>query len=160
MKFDAEEIGLVVKEIEADRAEWYEATELWEEMWRLQRYTQSRRVAKELDQVEQVTLADPYNIVQLTTRFVANEMRVEIPYMSAEDDDDERSTSIEEWLMSFWQRTCRQQARNIFEDMTWYSAVRGRGAMPRRTSRSTCSGNTISQTSSPRLWRRTPRPTW
>lgn len=129
MKLDAGDIKDLVQETERKRADWAGNAVEMEKMWALNRFDDNRKDIKELDGLEAITTPDPFNIVQLVTRFIANEMRVEIPYLSAKDEDDDRSTLMEEWLMSFWQRSSRQQGRNLIEDMTWQSAVRGRGAM-------------------------------
>jgi hypothetical protein len=129
MKFDAKEITDAVADMESDRADWRRAAEIWERMWKLKRTAEGtdRYTSKEVDEVESITTADPFNIVQLVQRFVASDLRLDVPYLSAEDDDDERSETMEEWATSFWQRACRQQGRNLTDDMTWFSAVRGRG---------------------------------
>lgn len=130
-KFDAKDISDAVAEMEADRSEWRKAAEVWERMWKLQRTSDGadRYTRKDIDAVESITTADPFNIVQLVQRFVASDLRMEIPYLSVDDDDDERSETMEEWGTSFWQRACRQQGRNLTDDMTWYSSVRGRGVI-------------------------------
>lgn len=129
MKLDPEDIRTLVDEVEEDRADYKEMAVAWENMWRLMAFEESDKVREEVDQVEQIATADPYNIIQLLTRFVSNEPRIEIPYLSATDDDDERSTKIEEWITAFHTRNSRQQSRNVIEDMTWMSGVRGRGAL-------------------------------
>lgn len=129
MKLDKGDIKELVRETEKKRAEWLAATIEWEDMWRMHRYKNPFLETREVDQREQIVTADPYNIVNLVGRFVSNDMRLEIPYISAKDEDDLRSEKMEEWATSFWQRSSRQQGRNIIEDMTWFSSVRGRGAM-------------------------------
>lgn len=129
MKLDAADIQDLVQETERKRSDWAAVAEKWEDMWALKRFGDNRKDIKELDGIEAITTPDPFNIVQLVTRFVASDIRIEIPYISATEEDDDRSTKIEEWATSFWQRSSRQQGRNLIDDMTWLSAVRGRGAM-------------------------------
>lgn len=128
-KFEAKEIKQLVEELEGERSHWRRATTEWQQMWELYRYDLDRKDAKDLHGMEQVITSDPFNIVQLVSRFVASEVRIEVPYASATEKNDNRSMKMEEWLTSFWTRSGRQQRRNIPEDMTWWSAVRGRGAM-------------------------------
>jgi len=129
MKLDEGDIKDLVAETERKRSDWAKAAEEWEKMWALQRFDDTRTDIKELDGIEAITTPDPFNIVQMVSRIVASDIRVEIPYIDATEEDDDRSIKMEEWITSFWQRSSRQQGRNIIDDMTWQSAVRGRGAM-------------------------------
>lgn len=128
MKLDAGEIKDLVSETERKRSDWVDAALVWEEAWRMHRYDDVRIDIKELDAVKATISPDPYNIIQLLYRFVASDLRVEVPYISEKDEDDERSSKAEEWLTAFEQRSHRQQGRNLINDKTWFSGVRGRGA--------------------------------
>lgn len=128
MKLDAGEIDDLVEETERKRAGWAQAAQVWEKDWSLVRYDDSPNDIKELDGVSVVVSPDPYNIIQLLMRFVADEVRVEIPSISTKDDDEDRAEEIEEFLVAFEHESGRQQGRNLIQDKTWFSGVRGRGA--------------------------------
>lgn len=127
MKLDEGDIKDLVQETERKRSDWMKAAEKWEDMWSLKR-PDSNRVVRELDGLEQVTTPDPYNIVQLVSRFVAEEMRVELPQLGPKSEDDQRSNSLEAFLVSFDKLSGKRQGRNLIPDKTWYTATRGCGA--------------------------------
>jgi hypothetical protein len=128
MKLDAQEIKQLVSETERKRADWMRAADLWEKDWSLSRYEDSRLDHRELDGVDTVVTPDPFNIVQLLQRFVADEMRVEVPSLSVKEDDDDRSEKIEEFLIAFDRESNHQQGCNHINDKVWQSGVLGRGA--------------------------------
>lgn len=119
----------MVKESEKKRSDYIEATELWERMWLLEPFDESAKTALDVEGAEEVATSDPYNIVLLVQRLVASEARFEVPYLTATEEDDQRSETMEDWLTAYWRRTGRQAHRNIFHDMTWLSSVRGRGVL-------------------------------
>jgi len=127
MKLDAREIKELVTETETKRADWAIAAQEWQKMWELDRYADDRTASKDLDGIEQIVTPDPFNIIQLLTRFVSSEMRIEIPALSVKDTDDKRTNLLSEWLIAFDQRSNRQQGRNLTDDKVWHSGVRGRG---------------------------------
>ena len=130
MKLDEGDVKEMVEECRQERFKYCQAAEHWENIWRMEPYEEtSARAGRELDGVERVRLADGYNIVQLASRFISSDIRIEIPYISATDLDDERSTLMEEWATSFWMRAGRQLGQSIPNSMSWQSLVRGRGAM-------------------------------
>lgn len=128
MKLDAQEIKQLVTETERKRSTWALAADVWEQDWRGHRYEDSRLDHKEQDGVDTVVTPDAYNIVQLLLRFVAGEQRVEVPFLSIQEDDEDRSEVMEEWLVAFDQESNRQQGRNHINDMTLHSGVLARGA--------------------------------
>lgn len=128
MKLDAGEIQDVVLETERKRSKWARAAEIWEQDYKLARYEDSREAKRELDGVDVVVSPDPYNIIQVLQRMVANEMRVEIPSISTKEDDEDRSQVMEAWAVSFDTLSNRQQGTNHITDMTTLSGVLGRGA--------------------------------
>jgi hypothetical protein len=128
MKLDAGEIKDLVTETEGKRADWAQAAEVWEKDWSLVRYEDTRETKREQDGVDVVVSPDPYMVVQLLHRFVADEMRVEIPSLSAKDDDEDRAEKIEEFLVAYEQQNNREQGLNLIHAKTWQSGVLGRGA--------------------------------
>jgi hypothetical protein len=128
MKLDAGEIKDLVEETERKRANWAQAAEVWEKDWSLVRYDDSPNDIKDLDGVSSIVSPDPFNIVQLLQRFVAEEERVEIPSLSVKEDDEDRSEVMEEFTVAFERESSRQQGRNLIQDKTWMSGVRGCGA--------------------------------
>src|SRR5690606_8379330 len=129
MKLSVDDVRDLVQEVEESRQGYAKAAEAWEKMWRLEAFETTSKDASELDQVERIATADPYNILQLVGRFIADDMRAEMPCWTATPDDDERSTKIAEWLVAFHQRSGKQQGSSLTQDMAWMSAVRGRGAL-------------------------------
>lgn len=128
MKLDAGEIKDLVTDTERKRQNWVEAAEIWETAYFLNRYEDTRQEKRELDGVDVVVSPDPFNVIQLLQRFVAHEMRIEVPNLTAKDDDGLRSQTVEEWLLTFDIISNRQQGVNHVNDMTWQSGVLGRGA--------------------------------
>lgn len=129
MPYDVDDIKAMVKEVEDARVDFVTNAEAAEKMWALQPFEDDPSTYVHQDGVEAIATADPYNVIQLFLRFVAGEPRIEVPYLSAEKADDERSQKIESWLMAYWAQMRRQQGRNLMQDGAWYSGVRGRGAM-------------------------------
>lgn len=128
MKLDAGEIKDLVAETERKRAEWAEAADIWEGDYFGNRYEDSRKDKQDLDGVDVVVSPDPFNTIQLLQRFVAHEMRVEVPSLDVKEETADRSQTIEEWLLTFDVLSNRQQGCNHIMDMTWQSGVLGRGA--------------------------------
>ncbi len=128
MKLDAGEIKDLVNETERKRSNWASWADEWESMWRLCQYEDGPKDHKELDGVRSVTMPDPFNVIQLLQRFVAHEMRVEIPSISTKQDDEDRSEIMEAWTLAFDILSNRQQGTNHSNDMVWQSGVLGRGA--------------------------------
>lgn len=58
-------------------------------MWCLQAFDKPTSQALHEDGREQVTLPTPYNVVQLVTRLIADDPRIEVPTDSIEKDDEE-----------------------------------------------------------------------
>lgn len=128
MKLDAGEIKDLVAETERKRSNWATWADEWERLWRLCDFDDTPKDYKDLDGVRTVAMPDPFNVVQLLQRFVAHEMRVEVPALSSKEDDGKRSETIEDWLLTFDVISNRQQGCNHSNDMTWQSGVLGRGA--------------------------------
>lgn len=127
MKLDAAEIEQLVSEREQKLADWARAACVWENDWYGIRYHDDRQTRQDLDGVETVVSPDPYNTIQLLLRFVAGELRMEVPSLSAKEDDEDRSEMMEEWAVAFDVESNRQQGRNHINDMTWQSGVLARG---------------------------------
>lgn len=132
LKLTAEEIKERVDSCEADRAEYYRAAELWESMWCLQAFDSTPTQAIEQDGREQVTLPTPYNVVQLVTRLISDEPRIEVATDSIEIDDENAADTRERWLTAVWQRMNREAQRNLVSDAKWMQGVRGRGVFDTR----------------------------
>ena len=67
-----------------------------------------------------------YNIVHLARRLIASEPQIEVPAEDNEHDDDDSADKRQRWLSAFWQRTNREQRRDIIADAAWQVLVRGR----------------------------------
>jgi hypothetical protein len=128
MKLDAEEIGDLVKDTEQKRSQWSRAADAWEDAWKMASYTKSRFDSIREDGEDKIVSPDTFNVIQLLQRFVADDMRVEIPSLTGKDDDDERSEKLEEFLVAFDRESNRQQGCNHVRDAVWQSGVLGRGA--------------------------------
>lgn len=128
MKLDEGQIKDLVNETERKRSNWVAWADEWERLWRLCDFDDNPKDHKDMDGVRSVVMPDPFNIIQLLQRMVADEMRVEVPSLSVKEDDEDRSEMLEEWLVAFDFESNRQQGRNHGNDKTWQSGVLGRGA--------------------------------
>lgn len=126
MKLTVDEILARVNDSELERANYRAAAQVWESMWTLQLYSKPARTVLEQEGREQVVLPTPYNIVHLARRLINSDPRIEVPAEDAEEDDDEAAERRQRWLSAFWQRTNREQRRDIIADMAWQVLVRGR----------------------------------
>jgi hypothetical protein len=126
MKLSVEEIQSHVSDTEKARAGYTAAAEVWEKMWTLQLYEKTPKQVLLREGREQVTLPTPYNIVHLARRLIASEPQIEVPSEDNEHDDDDSADKRQRWLSAFWQRTNREQRRDIIADMAWQALVRGR----------------------------------
>lgn len=128
MKLDAGEIRDLVQETERKRQQWADAADVWEGDWRLARYDDTREHKREMDGIDIVVSPDPFNVIQLAHRFIADEPRVEVPSLSPKEDDEERSEKMEEFAVAFEQANNREQGKNLIHAKVWQSGVLGRGA--------------------------------
>ncbi|MBP8183352.1 MAG: hypothetical protein KAX88_04555, partial [Rhodoferax sp.] len=126
MKLTAEEIESHVLDTEKARAGYVIAADVWEKMWTLQLYDKTPKQVLLREGREQVTLPTPYNIVHLARRLIASEPQIEVPAEDNEHDDDDSADKRQRWLSAFWQRTNREQRRDIIADAAWQVLVRGR----------------------------------
>ncbi len=126
MKLTTEEILSHVLDTEKARAGYVQAADVWEKMWTLQLYDRTPRQVLLREGREQVTLPTPYNIVHLARRLIASEPQIEVPSEDNEHDDDDSADKRQRWLSAFWQRTNREQRRDIIADAAWQVLVRGR----------------------------------
>lgn len=126
MKLTAEEIQSHVLDTELARAGYVQAADVWEKMWTLQLYDKTPKQVLLREGREQVTLPTPYNIVHLARRLIASEPQIEVPAEDNEHDDDDSADKRQRWLSAFWQRTNREQRRDIIADAAWQVLVRGR----------------------------------
>lgn len=128
MKLDETEIKDLVAETERKRSNWSIWADEWERLWRLCDFNDDPKDTKDLDGIRSVVMPDPFNIIQLLQRMVADDMRVEIPSLSVKEDDEDRSELLEEWLVACDFESNRMRGRNHVNDMVWQSGVLGRGA--------------------------------
>lgn len=126
MKLSSEEILSHVLDTEKARAGYVAAADVWEKMWTLQLYDKTPKQVLLREGREQVTLPTPYNIVHLARRLIASEPQIEVPAEDNEHDDDDSADKRQRWLSAFWQRTNREQRRDIIADAAWQVLVRGR----------------------------------
>lgn len=126
MKLTTEEIEARVKDTEAQRAGYTAAAATWEKMWTLQLFDKKPQDTLTREGREQVTLPTPYNVVHLARRLIASEPRIEVPSEDNESDDDDSADRRQRWLGAFWQRTNREQRRDLIADIAWQVLVRGR----------------------------------
>lgn len=127
-KLKVDDILQRVENIEDDRADYVNAAEVWEKMWRLEYFSTTGREAVQKDGVERIVTPTPYNVVQLGLRLVASTPRIEVPSNSPELKDEEAATKKERFLSAFWERSNRQQRVDIINNAAWQSLVRGRHA--------------------------------
>lgn len=126
MKLTIEEIDARVKDTEQSRAGYTAAAAVWEKMWTLQLFDKKPQDTLTREGREQVTLPTPYNVVHLARRLIASEPRIEVPSEDNESDDDDSADRRQRWLGAFWQRTNREQRRDLIADIAWQVLVRGR----------------------------------
>ncbi len=126
MKLTIDEIKERVEAIESKQGEYRKAARAWEDMWNMKVFDRTPRDAIEQDGQEQVTLPVAYNVVHLAQRLIASDPRIEVPSETAEEDDDQAAQRRQRWLSALWQRTNRQQGRDVIGDAVWQALVRGR----------------------------------
>lgn len=123
------EIGDILERVgrtEGDRADYKEAADVWERMWKMQVFSRSTRDAIERDGQEQVTLPTTFNIVNLAQRLISTTPKIDVPPLEVSQEADEGAQKCEQWLTAMWQQANRQQKRNLIADATWWTLVRGR----------------------------------
>ena len=113
---------------EGERANYREAAEHWEKLWRLDVFERTFREALNQDGVNQVVLPTPYNIVNLASRMIGEEPYSEAVSGNAEADDDKAAAKRQRWLNAFWQRSTRSGKFNVVHAWTWQALTRGRFA--------------------------------
>jgi len=126
MKLTIDEIKERVEAIEGKQGEYRKAARAWEDMWNMKIFDRTPKQAIEQDGQEQVTLPVAYNVVHLAQRLIASDPRIEVPSETAEEDDDQAAQRRQRWLSALWQRTNRQQGRDVIGDAVWQALVRGR----------------------------------
>jgi hypothetical protein len=126
MKLTIDEIKERVENVEGKQSEYRKAARVWEDMWNMKVFDRTPKDAIEQDGQEQVTLPVAYNVVHLAQRLIASDPRIEVPSEAAEEDDDQAAQRRQRWLAALWQRTNRQQGRDVIGDAVWQALVRGR----------------------------------
>jgi hypothetical protein len=126
MKLTEEEILERVNQTEEELSAHRAMTKTWERMWQLDAgFSKTWKQAVEQEGREQVTLPDPYNIVNLAMRLIATQPRIMVPPKSPASEDIDAGEKIERWLSGMWDMVKWQQNRNLIADATWQALVLG-----------------------------------
>lgn len=124
---EIKDIKARVTNTETARSEYVTMAARWEKMWLLDAgYTKTLSDAIEKDGREQVTTADPFNVVNLAQRLIATQPRIDCPPKENTEDATKVAQSKEQFLLAMWQQMAKLQGRNILYDASWMSLVRGR----------------------------------
>jgi hypothetical protein len=97
----------------------------WEQMWRLKAFDESAE-SWQKEGREQVTLPDPYNVVNLAMRLLADDPSIEVPSEDVTEGKDESAEKRQQFLTALWYRAKRDQRTNLIKDAAWQGFVRGR----------------------------------
>jgi hypothetical protein len=124
---EIKDIQARVSNTEDARAKYREMAAKWEKMWLLDAgYSKTLQEAIEKDGREQVTTADPFNVVNLAQRLISTMPRIDCPPKEVTEDATKHAQSKEQFLLAMWQQMAKLQGRNILYDASWMSLVRGR----------------------------------
>lgn len=126
MKLSVEDIQERVSRLEDKRGDYRRAAAAWEDAWALKAFSRTPEEAITQDSQEQVTLATPFNVVNLAQRLINTTPKIDIPPGATTKDADEVAERCERWLTAMWQQANKQQNRNLISDATWWAFVRGR----------------------------------
>ena len=127
MNLSLEDIRDRIQKTEDDMAIYRAKCDVWEGMWRLEAFRETREQALK-DNREQVVLPDPKNIITLLKRLVANTPRIDVPGSEVTDDAEEASEARKRFLDGLWSRSNKEQGGDLIGDAVWYAGVRGRFA--------------------------------
>ena len=97
----------------------------WEQMWRLQAFSETPEMWQKSGR-EQVTLPDPYNVVNLAMRLLADDPAIDVPSEDVSEGKDEAAEKRARFLQALWYRAKREQRTNLIKDACWQGFVRGR----------------------------------
>src|SRR3990167_7172059 len=126
MTLEIEDILRRVQRTEDDRADYCQLAEEWEDMWLLKAFDETPEMARK-DGREQVTLPDPYNVVNLGLRMLSSRPSIVVPAEEVTEGKDEASEARQQFLVGVWQRSNHEQQRDLVLDGAWLAMVRGRG---------------------------------
>lgn len=127
MKLDVEEILARVERTESDMQVYRNKCKIWESMWRLEPFTESRQAAEQ-DNREQVVLPGPKNVVNLGKRLLSSTPRIDVPSHEITDEGEENAESRKRFLDGLWSRSNKEQGTNHVGDAGWNGLVKGRFA--------------------------------
>ena len=99
----------------------------WEQMWRLKAFDETAAQWQKEGR-EQVTLPDPYNVVNLAMRLLSDDPAIEVPSEDVSEGKDESAEKRQRFLQALWYRAKREQRTNLVKDAAWQGFVRGRFA--------------------------------
>ena len=122
-----EEIQQRVANTERARSQYNTMAMQWEKMWLLDAgHTKTLQQSIDKDGREQVTTADPFNVVLLAQRLIATQPKIDCPPRDNTEDAAKQAQSKEQFLSAMWQQIAKLQGRNTLYDASWMSLVRGR----------------------------------
>lgn len=126
MKLTVDDIQERVARLEDKKTDYRKAAAAWEEAWCLKAFSRTPEEAITQDSQEQVTLATPFNVVNLAQRLINTTPKIDVPPGATTKDADDVAERCERWLTAMWQQANKQQNRNLISDATWWAFVRGR----------------------------------
>lgn len=126
-----EEINALVASYENSQADYYRKAKQWEKMWRLEAFEENRDEALR-DGREQVTLPDPYNVVQLATRLFSTIPAITCPSEDVTKEKDESAQIRQKFLSALWHRASRELRRDVIKEAAMFGLIRGRFAFDLR----------------------------
>ena len=112
---------------EGERAGYNGRAARWESMWKLKVFKQSAEEAW-AEGKEQVTLPEPYDVVNLALRLLSNTPSIDVPAEDVDADKDESAERRQQFLAGLWHRSNREQRVNLVKNAAWMGLVRGRFA--------------------------------
>lgn len=122
-----EDIRERVAATERARSKYNTMAARWEKMWLMDAgHTKTLAQSIEKDGREQVTTADPFNVVLLAQRLIATQPKIDCPPRNNTEDAAKQAQSKEQFLSAMWQQIAKLQGRNTLFDASWMSLVRGR----------------------------------
>ena len=110
---------------EGERAGYSDRAARWEDMWKLKVFTQTAKEAW-AEGKEQVTLPEPYDVVNLALRLLSNTPSIDVPAEDVDADKDESAERRQQFLAGLWHRSNREQRVNLVKNAAWMGLVRGR----------------------------------
>lgn len=128
MKLTSEEIVDRITDTEDKRAGFLKLAARAEKMWGLKAFNRSAKQAVEQDAQEQVVTPDPYNMVNLAMRLIADRPLIEVPPSEQTEDSTTFSDIRERWLTAAWQEMHKQSGENLVSNAKWQLFVLGRAA--------------------------------